>query len=122
MTQTTTRMAAPYRVAVEQLRDAIDHRASSLSKIHRQVLHDYVNNLTFLLANGMAPTEELTLEQAAKIDARAGAHAFCTECGRFEVIGDACRACGAVLCGDCGIEPATRCDRCAYAHYASAAE
>lgn len=120
--QTTTRVASRYRMAIEQLRDAIDHRAGSLTVLHRQFIHDQVNQLTFLLGNGFAPTEELTIDQAAELDARCKAD-FCTECGRFEAVDNVCKACGAIICCDCGIGAATletsqgqRCERCAKAY------
>lgn len=119
---TTTRMASRYRMALEQLRDAVDHRAHSLSPLHRKIVHDYVNNLAGLLANGFEPTEELTLEQAAELDARCKAD-FCVECGRFEAVDNKCKACGTVSCCDCSIAPATietshgqRCIDCAKAY------
>lgn len=64
----TTRVAKKYRVALEQLRDAVDKRATSLTPLHRAIIHDYITGVGCLLAMGFEPTEQLTLDQAREAD------------------------------------------------------
>lgn len=64
----TTRVAKRYRVALEQLRDAVDMRATSLTPVHRAIIHDYITGVGCLLAMGFEPTEQLTLDEARRVD------------------------------------------------------
>ncbi len=66
---TTTRLAKPYRLALEHLRDAVENRAHSLTPFHREIITSYIDQLGGLLAMGFAPTEEVALELAREADA-----------------------------------------------------